>query len=228
VWELFEKGANGVLFWTLGVAVVLVAVRAVMLFQDRELKLKPSERLGDATWSFSDSWASNLTAVGAILTAVLAETETLFSSDGTTTHLASPGQYVALSLVFGLLLLVAPFAYNATKVERKVGQNEVQAQGLVVAFLLASAITLWAVLGQLWLVFFLIGEAQVTNVLPEAAADASRSVIFLVGVAGLVYTFVSIGGVLEHRRARAETGKVMYGEPERDQPDSAARSWSLL
>jgi hypothetical protein len=59
--------------WTLlllGVAIVVViGSYAISL---RELGVKPLDRMGAGDWKFTESWASTLTALGGILTTVLA------------------------------------------------------------------------------------------------------------------------------------------------------------
>src|SRR5438874_1354013 len=65
--------------------------------------------LGEINWSFSDSWASNLTALGALLGTILA-------ASGVIPKGASPLStrgLAGLSLLFGFLVLLAPVLYSA-------------------------------------------------------------------------------------------------------------------
>jgi hypothetical protein len=116
------------------------------------------ERLGPVAWKFTDSWASNLTAVGAILgtlvsAELLPERRVYVSEDW----------LKALNVFFGVLLVVAPFVYSSMRVPTKPypeGDKEPEYKGLVVGFLLACGITLWAVVGELMTTALFVLEAR--------------------------------------------------------------------
>ena len=123
------------------VAVVWVAVRATPGFScDR--------RMGAARWDIKESWASTLTAVGAILGTVLSVSGVLPKE----TQWLPKAELAGLSLLFGALTVIAPFLYNATRrakdVDTDLGLVRVQYQGSAGVFVAVSVITLWAVSGS--------------------------------------------------------------------------------
>jgi hypothetical protein len=100
---------------------------------------------GPAQWDLKESWASNLTAVGAIVTTVMA---------------VKPIQEAAkldvklfvLSLFFAALSVTTPFVYNALATEPRNRTTNGQVKEVEASlhwFLIASVMTLWAVIGQL-------------------------------------------------------------------------------
>jgi len=95
-------------------------------------------------WSF-DSWATTLTGAGAIFGTVLAEV-TLPSF----TEQFSKETLTNLSLFFGILVVLAPFIFQATRRRTPVTTAEEEERvGTNLTLLIACTITLWAVLGQL-------------------------------------------------------------------------------
>lgn len=95
-------------------------------------------------WSF-ESWATHLTAVGALLGTVL----------GTASLPETPTQIdktslVALSLLFGALVVVAPFVFEA--IQRPTPATSAESEGgsgFVGVLLLSCAITFGAVIGEI-------------------------------------------------------------------------------
>jgi hypothetical protein len=95
-------------------------------------------------WSF-ESWATHLTAVGALLGTVL----------GTASLPETPTQIdktslVALSLLFGALVVVAPFVFEA--IQRPTQPTSAESEGgsgFVCVLLLSCAITSGAVIGEI-------------------------------------------------------------------------------
>ncbi len=104
------------------------------------------DHMGKPQWSFTASWATTITTVGAVLSTVLAvalpEQIEQFSKSGV----------LALNLFFGLLALVAPLLYSAIGVHVRAkdqDQELIEYQGFVWMFFLTCWLTLWAVFGQL-------------------------------------------------------------------------------
>src|SRR5215469_18496251 len=71
--------------------------------------------MGGLKWDPKESWASTLTAVGAILGTVTS-TPLLLPKD---TRLLSKAEFSSLSLFFGALTIIAAFLYNATRREKR-------------------------------------------------------------------------------------------------------------
>src|SRR5438552_3342765 len=99
-WDRYLGAHDGiaVVFGSLGLAVFVVLVRGLTL------RVSPTRTLGEINWSFSDSWASTLTAVGALL-------GTIVGTSGAVAENADPlsgKALVGLNLLFGFLVLLSP------------------------------------------------------------------------------------------------------------------------
>jgi hypothetical protein len=103
-------------------------------------------------YSSSDSWASTLTGIGALLGTVLTagvlpdETQTLSSES-----------YAFLNVLFGMLILMAGLIYT---IWHKKGVDAGKEQISVKVFLWLAVFTLWATLGELLTVVLLVGEME--------------------------------------------------------------------
>ena len=142
---------------------LLILVRFLSLKEptegpDKRYRTATLLKEADAKWSFTQSWASNITALGAILGTVLAASgwvsQTL--SEFSTT------QFAGLSLFFGALVLLAPLAYSAMR--REVDAEDAPGTdfqyGSYGGLLLAALLTTWAVLGQLSTLAILLWNAD--------------------------------------------------------------------
>ncbi len=170
---------NLIIFASLIVAVALTALRAW------RLKSRLGYLLSAPNWDFSKSWASTFTVVGALLgtilsSLVLPETPERFSK----------ATLAGMNLVFGVAILLAPliFALSQTGryVKKDASTSELQPQGTVAGYLLAAALTLTGVLGQLATVFFLLDEIEAKGSLPDAA------LVFII----LLLLFAALGVLL--------------------------------
>jgi len=118
---------------------------------------------GGSKWDFTKSWGSNLTLVGAILGTTLSSK--VFPS--ATVVLASPNDYISLSLLFLILVVVAPFVNNALLLRQDLsGENDL---GRGWAVLAACALTLWGVIGQLGTVGLVFYEAKRAHAIAPGA-----------------------------------------------------------
>lgn len=151
-----SQSQDSIVFLTLALGLAVVLVRAARIGALNPAAL--SQRLGPVTFDFSKSWASAFTVVGAVLGSILSAKGLLPDKP----HFLPTASYGALNLLFGVAIVLAGFFYRATSVAEDTtapgGSKEVQYQGFVWSFLLASAITLWAVIGELATIFLLFGE----------------------------------------------------------------------
>ena len=104
------------------------------------LSLRSHKPLNDLTegptWSFKDSWASNFVALGSAL-------GTIFAASGFLADFLpglSTGMFVGFSLAYGALVLIAPLVFQTLS-----WKGAPTYRGLLVA----GAIVLWAVVGEL-------------------------------------------------------------------------------
>lgn len=178
------------------VAGCLVAARWV-LWPDPSTRPDLGQRIGPASWSFGDSWASTLTAFGAILGALLL-----------TMVLPESGRYTTvrtvalLDLIFGFLVVLAPFVYAATGSPVTLPPVSpdttpvVSYEGRALTFLVAAAITLWAALGEI--ATLVLASAELS--FPGALFFVFATVLLAVAALMLAYAWRSIRAVLEVQR----------------------------
>ncbi len=139
---------NGVVFLTLLFAIITTTARYRTLRRNLEERLR-TPMIGAAGWDISKSWASTFTAFFALLGTFLS-----MNIPNSTEPLSST-QFAFLNFMFGAIVIIAPLLYNATAKQIKVnGQTFIQ--GYVGTFLLATTLTMWAVIGELWSIFFIV------------------------------------------------------------------------
>ena len=184
------------------------------------LRMKRAEvngPFGPANWSYSESWASSLTLVGALLGTVLAasvlpEKLDLFSKAG----------YSAFNVFFGMLVLVAPLAYAAGQIRVENDENKKQQyKGTTFAFGLASVATLWGVFGELLTVGLLFREIEKAGSLSTRLVGASFFILSLIGLATILYAWRRMRQILESDPAPPHAGLAPVNAP-------GVNTWSLL
>jgi hypothetical protein len=114
-------------------------------------------QVGDVKWDFTKSWASTLTAVGALLGTTLSAGSILGGAAG-------KSEFGGLNLLFGFMVVLAPLFYQTTRYVRAGkfttdGPNP----GMVWSFLIANALTFWAVLGEVATIFVLARASAATQ-----------------------------------------------------------------
>lgn len=226
---------NGIIVFSLAIALILVAARAVASDWKKHKHIW-NQRMGPANWKFSESWGSNFTVVGAILGTVLAAAGFL----PTTTTALSKASYVGLNLFFGILVVVAPVIYSSfrtpVKADTSIGTKELQLQGFVTPFLLATTMTLWGVFGEMATLLYGITEVRATGAWSPFGAEVMRTTLGLVAILLLVYAWRSIGWLIEDQTdkpkhlANLNVERARIGVTESDGVDVEPElpSWSVL
>jgi hypothetical protein len=181
---------------TLTLIALVVAVILIIICTRGFRGLKGNEKMGAAYWDPKGSWASTLTATGAILGSVLSAPAVLPAN----TLLLSRAHYFGLSLFFGALTVVAPFGYNTVRCAEKTdGGKRLEYHGYVWSFLTATALLLWAVLGQLATLSLLLNEPQSHDAMPGFVRWAFQLVLLLAAIGLIPYTRQSIRLAVENR-----------------------------
>jgi hypothetical protein len=224
------------LFWApfgLALACMLLALVSVWHFGLRS-------RMGHATWDFSQSWATNLTVAGAVVTTLLG-----FSGLPEYGEFMSKNSYLSLGLLFGVLVTLAPSVYNFTRRPVSVpipdpddatNTTGSRLEGHVFGFLLASFLTLWGVLGQLATIALLLSELVRSGPLPSSMGWAFHGVIAVLALSLLVYCDVTIYFTVKKqvKRHEASLHARMDLVTSKDDKDAVSAqkpplpSWSLL
>ena len=211
--KLLTAGDGAALVWgSLALSFILVAGRWLTLYSTHDLK----DPLGMVEWSFTDSWASTLTAVGALLGTVLAISG-IIPEDAE--PLAS-NALTGLNLFFGALVVIAPLVFSA--VQRVVSPPHANDEGprykgFVWGFLMACFFTLWGVLGELGTLFVLLREVE-AGFLPESVTSLFGGVLAVAIVAVSVYSWIRIKGTITWKPDVAD----FIGA------DTRPRKWRLL
>jgi hypothetical protein len=182
-----------VLFGSLVLAAGLVFAR----WQWRGVTCELGTRLGPVDWDFSKSWGSTLTVVGALLGTIIA------AGVLPDEPVVPKATYAGLNLFFGALIVVAPFIYTATQRAKEVHRTKTvkvpQFQGYVWSFLLATSLTLWAVLGELGTMFAVLEEIRVGQTMPGLAIWVFGALMALSGVVLLVLAWTRIKTILKYQ-----------------------------
>lgn len=142
----------------------------------------PLRGLG-ASWSFRDSWLSNVTAASGLVVAILGSSDLLKRVLGTKAENA-----IAVATVAGVIAVGLVGAAGVVVLAlRRPGASEVSIGGL----LAGTTIGLWAAGGQVWAITWLLADLDLgvdPTVVPALAVVASALLV--------VYAYTSITGFL--------------------------------
>ncbi len=114
-----------------------------------------------ADWKF-DSWASNLSAIGALAGAT-------FGASGSLNNVfpgVSSTTFVVLSIVFGVLIAAAPFLFNTitTADSAEVPEGQSNTVGTVGGFMVSGSLTAAAALGEIGTIGLLVIMGGISGV----------------------------------------------------------------
>jgi hypothetical protein len=200
------------------VAALVVIVVSLVWLSAKGIKF--SDRMGPPSWNFGDSWGTNITVGGALLTTLLG-----FSALPEQTHYLNKIAYLCLSLIFAALITVAPSIYALLRSPVNVtGSTTPQYQGYVLCFALASSATVWGALGQLETVGLLFGELADARQISRPVLFSLVTILGLVGVLLVVYGCRTVVQIASYQRAvAAKAGGAAPGPASVYLP-----SWSVL
>jgi hypothetical protein len=159
------------------------AVVVVSLVLLRVKGVKMMQRMGPPAWNFSDSWGTNITIGGALLTSVLG-----FSALPEQIHYLNKTAYLDLSLIFAALIAIAPAIYALLRTPVvEAGSSTLQYQGYVLFFALASGVTVWGAIGQIETVGLLFCELGEVGQISHAVLLSLLTILCFVIALLLVY-----------------------------------------
>jgi hypothetical protein len=185
--------STGIIIGALVASIVVVVV--ARLRSDATL----GSRLGPPDWDFSASWASSITAIGAILGTILGAS--VLPGDP---RFLTGDAYTGLSLGFGILVVLAPFIFVATRTKSgDADDGSPIYEGYVWAFLVASAVTLWAVFGELTTLAFVFAELQHADTLSWWSVAPILATLVLSELLVAWYSVRSIGWMLDAAKNHA-------------------------
>jgi hypothetical protein len=168
-------------------------------------------RMGQPTWDYTKSWASTFTVVGAIVTTLLAASGVVPAKPTLLPKLV----YQIDGLFFGALIIVAPFVFIAFRsqetIQSQQGDVTTQYQGYVSAYLLATTVTLWAVLGEILTVILLVWES---SAIPSIGVVALLFGAAMAAAAILIAVYVWNGLFWTVQEQHGETPPVVTLQPQ--------------
>lgn len=145
-------------FGSLVVALIFVTLRALGTLNANEA-IHLGSRMGQGQWDFTQSFATNITVIGSVLTLILAS-----SSLPASTKVLPSATYGGLAVFFGILVVIAPLFYNGTVVKVTVSPDQfdtsAEYHGTVWGFLLAALMTCWGLLGSVATAFLALLDIE--------------------------------------------------------------------
>jgi len=187
---------------SLGLAVLLSLSCAVIVLLHGH---KMSDRIGQASWDFSSSWASNITAFGTGATFLL----------GFTLFPDKPffGTKLEYSFLAAFATAAAAFAPAIHRMMSAPAANQSAnegatpaAEGLVGGFLTASAFTIWGALLQTAVELLIVWELAKTVTIYHPIGVVVAIAIGLTGIGLIVYSVTTILSTIGGNASRSGKG----------------------
>jgi hypothetical protein len=158
--KLTQQYVTSTMSWSLGVCMaisIIIAIGTWLVAGGMLGGLPPSYPLGTPAWDFAKSWTSTTTLASAVITTALT-----LSALPDLTRYASKSGYAALAMLISFAVVVAPFVFVAFRsgeigMDPKTGPTVVY-KGCLWLFLVSGAITLFAGLAQVVVLFLLLDE----------------------------------------------------------------------
>jgi hypothetical protein len=182
--------------------VLLTAGSALVVFVTVLLKFRSDleKPMGSSEWSFSASAATNITVVGTLLTGVLVSTAVPDNP-----HYLTKQGYFVLSLLFGIVVSLAPIVYNFCCRPTEPDPANPQSLGFagsVWLFLLSAAFTVWGIFGQLTTMSVMFQEFARRKTISQLSAWGEWVVAGSVAVSILFYCYRCIDYYVKKHPAR--------------------------
>jgi hypothetical protein len=189
-------------------AAVLVSLICALVVWLRGHKMR--DQIGEASWDFSTSWASNITVFGTALTFLLG-----WAAFPDKPFYGSKLEYTFLAGFAGALVAVAPAIHRMMSkgIASTDGDSAAApAQGFVGGFLTASAFTMWGALLQVCIGLLIVCELRMTVTVYDPIGEVVAVAVGLTGVGLIVYSVTTIlatvGGNAERSGTPGTTQKI--------------------
>ena len=171
----------------LALAVTVVLITIVSL---KCKKIPLRNRMGNATWSFAQSWGANIAIASGLTGAFL--TATIFPDHP---QFMSRESYTMLQTLFTVMIALAPFVYalirhNVTTISN--GVLSTDAQGYVFIFLISGGLVLWSALGQVAILGLLLLDFINSRSLPAGVGNTLLALAALLGIFLIIYGLRSL------------------------------------
>jgi hypothetical protein len=182
-------------------ACILLSVLVAIITWKKASKLEggapASYPLGSPAWDFAKSWISTTTLASAAIAAALT-----LSALPDLTRYASKSGYAALAMLVSLAVVVAPFVFVAFRAgaigKDSDGNATVVYEGCLWLFLVSGAITLFAGLAQVVVLFLLLDEIFLEYDFWSFSSDHQPWLSLNVGFVSTVALFVALCRYVSH------------------------------
>jgi hypothetical protein len=199
-----EPAAGNSAYEVLLISLIAAAALMLIVYAYSVLPKSPLDPLGELDFDFTSSFASTLTAVGALLGTIIGAG---VLPDQTVN--LSKEAFTALYFLFGVAIVVAPVVYLAGQRSAwipKEGDTKKEvrkSQGFVGLFILSCFITVWAVFGELYTTWLLAGElGQAGKGFSTFAVDIFRVLLVAGALSLIAYTFWRVGAIVWPEREK--------------------------
>jgi hypothetical protein len=201
--SIASNGVDFALLFPLGGAVLLILIASLTVVRPVPLR----DPLGTLDLDFATSFASTLTAVGALLGTIIAAG--VLPDD--TVNLSKEA-FTALNLLFGAAIVVAGVVYAAVQKaiwvdsETDALKQERKLQGYVGSFLISCLITTWAVFGELWVSWLLVDELGQGQGVTGFGVVVFKILLIAAAIAMVFYTLWRIQSTVKSERDKPAPG----------------------
>jgi hypothetical protein len=225
---LASASGNTLVWGSLGLSIVLVAARWICMQKPSGGMRAP---MGEVNWNFSNSWASSLTAAGAVLGTILSANLVPASAVP-----FSAGALAGLNLLFGFIVVLAPLVFSTSfRIKRPApGDTAPDYAGYIGLFLVAVVLTVWATVGELATITILLNELQ-SGTLSSALAWLFFALLLISIASTCLYAWGTIKTTIDYAGPQTPDAPRPQGRAEEpaQEPDVPTRTftprpWNLL
>jgi hypothetical protein len=184
---------------------------------------KLGDPVGTPNLDFSKSFATTLTAIGALLGTILSSGLIADDTAGVGKHALQ-----GLNLVFAVLILVAPVVYLASQrrieTEDEKGETVYEEHGTVAALIVAGAITVWAVIGELATIYVLFEALSDGGEITTLGITVMQVILAAGALLAIAYSYRKLVWIAN----AAETASTGGEEGVAPRATAPQPSWTLL